>query len=130
MRRTSELLHAGGVPGPSPGCLGGEMARTHGTHETYVKGCRCDPCRTTHNEHVRANRAARLSRIVSHGVRSSYDAGCRCEACKMARREAYVRLAEWSPGKPRRRAYRYPDSSLAILKETGSQLAATPQSQA
>lgn len=65
----------------------------HGTMSAYVKGCRCQECKTagsTDQKERRMRIASDLFRAV-HGRASVYRAGCRCDPCKDARYEEYRR---------------------------------------
>jgi hypothetical protein len=63
----------------------------HGTPRGYSRGCRCQPCKTAHNERCKANQARRLSRLTDddHGTTRAYRDGCRCTKCKDANTAAH-----------------------------------------
>jgi hypothetical protein len=71
------------------------MSLAHGKHNTYSRGCRCQPCRDAHAAYVRAGRQAASQRHraghrpanITHGYSGYQNHYCRCEICRTARAE-------------------------------------------
>jgi hypothetical protein len=69
--------------------MGATREIVHGTVRGYIRGCRCDPCKTVHAEQMRHDREVRGELVrqgdprVPHGTNSGYfNWGCRCDPCK------------------------------------------------
>lgn len=62
----------------------------HGNGKYTHEGCRCDVCRSAHNEAAVQFRKQRLNKevpsFVTHGLSAYNNWGCRCEECVKANR--------------------------------------------
>ncbi len=69
----------------------------HKTVSSYVRGCRCDPCRWAMSRYSHRRRLALKASLppqepkppkpMLHGAVASYWRGCRCDPCRLALRE-------------------------------------------